>query len=111
MNGLSKLLAGYEIISARDGNSALSLAVSEKPDLLLLDIEMPGLNGLEVLKKLMALPRKPLVIMLTADASEETVSRAMSIGVFSYIVKPFESEEALDQVKKAFAFLKSQADA
>lgn len=104
---LSRILADYDTISARDGNSALKLVVAEKPDILLLDVAMPGLNGIEVLGKIMAMPRRPLVMMLTVDASIETVSKAMSIGVFSYITKPFEAEAVLDQVKKAFAFLES----
>lgn len=105
---LSRILAGYDIISARDGNSALNLVTSEKPDVLLLDVDMPGLNGIEVLEKVMAMPRKPLVIMLTVDASIETVSKAMGIGVFSYIAKPFQTEVVLDQVKRAFAFLENR---
>lgn len=108
---LSRILAGYNIISARDGNSALNLVVSEKPDVLLLDVAMPGLNGIEVLEKVMAMPRKPLVIMLTVDASIETVSKAMGIGVFSYIAKPFQAEVVLDQVKRAFAFLENRPTA
>ena len=105
---LSRILADYDIIPASDGNAALTLVISEKPDILLLDVVMPGLNGIEVLEKIIAMPHKPLVIMLTVDASIETVSKAMAIGVFSYITKPFETEEVLDQVKKAFAFLEKR---
>lgn len=108
---LSRILAGYDIISARDGNSALNLVTSEKPDVLLLDVAMPGLNGIEVLEKVMAMPRKPLVMMLTVDASIVTVSKVMGIGVFSYIVKPFQAEVVLDQVKRAFAFLENHPTA
>lgn len=105
---LTRILADYDIIFAKDGNSALNLVASEKPDVLLLDVAMPGLNGIEVLEKVMAMPRKPLVIMLTVDASIETVSKAMGIGVFSYIAKPFQAEVVLDQVKRAFAFLENR---
>lgn len=105
---LSRILSGYDIISARDGNSALTLVTSEKPDVLLLDVDMPGLNGIKVLEKVMAMPRKPLVIMLTVDASIATVTKAMGIGVFSYIAKPFQNEVVLDQVKRAFAFLENR---
>jgi DNA-binding NtrC family response regulator len=109
LGALSRMLAGYDVVSAGDGKAALELTVSEKPDILLLDVDMPGLNGLEVLGKVMAMSRKPLVIMITGDASTETVSKALAIGVFSYIIKPFEKDEVLDQVKRAFAFREASA--
>ncbi|OGR67791.1 MAG: hypothetical protein A2081_00305 [Elusimicrobia bacterium GWC2_61_19] len=102
---LSRLLKDYKVLVARDGKSALDSAVSWKPDLILLDIAMPVMNGIEVLEKLTAMPRKPLVIMLTGDESVKTVSKAMAIGVFSYITKPFDAELVLDQVRKVAEFL------
>lgn len=103
---VSKLLRDYAVVVAHDGKAALDLAVSGKPDLILLDVAMPVMSGIDVLEKLMAMPRKPLVIMLTGDESVETVSKAVSIGVFSYITKPLDAELLLDQVRKAAEFLK-----
>ena len=102
---VSRVLSGYRLITAKDGDSALALAVSERPDILLLDVAMPGLDGLGVLQKLAALPKRPLVIMITGDETIGTISTAMGMGVFSYITKPFEGEEILSQVKLAAAFL------
>jgi len=102
---VSRVLSGYRLITAKDGDSALALAVSERPDILLLDVAMPGLDGLGVLQKLAALPKRPLVIMITGDETIGTISTAMEMGVFSYITKPFEGEEILSQVKLAAAFL------
>jgi len=102
---VSRVLSGYRLITAKDGDSALALAVSERPDILLLDVAMPGLDGLGVLQKLAALPKRPLVIMITGDETIGTISTAMGMGVFSYITKPFEGEEILAQVKLAAAFL------
>ena len=107
VSALSMVLAGYELEEANDGNAALSLAVSEQPDLVLLDVDMPGMSGIEVLKKLMTRPRHPLVIMLTAEGSPETVSKVMQAGVFAYIIKPFEKAEVLEQVQRAFKFMES----
>ncbi|MBI5744716.1 MAG: response regulator [Elusimicrobia bacterium] len=103
LGSLSRILAGYDVFCASDGNTALEMAGSENPDLVLLDVDMPGMNGLEVLKKLAAMRRRPLVIMITGDGSSETVSKAMAQGVFSYMIKPLEREDVLDQVRRALA--------
>ncbi|HAT71711.1 MAG TPA: hypothetical protein DCS63_02715 [Elusimicrobia bacterium] len=108
---LSKLLKDYDVTLAHDGKSALDIAASWKPDLVLLDVAMPVMSGIEVLGKLMAMPRRPLVIMLTGDESVETVSKAMGIGVFSYITKPLDADLLLDQVRKAAEFLNKSSAA
>ncbi|MHB0996549.1 MAG: response regulator [Elusimicrobiales bacterium] len=105
IGALSKVLAGYDLVTAMDGTRALELAAAEKPDLVLLDINMPGLNGLEVLKKIKGRDIKPVVIMITGDADEGTVGKALSLGVFAYLIKPFDSDQALEQVRRAFKFL------
>jgi len=104
IGALSRTLAGYDLVSAGDGASALALVGSEKPDLVLLDIELPGMSGLEVLEKISVMRKRPLVIMITADGTSETTAKALAAGVFSYIIKPFEAKEALEQVKRALAF-------
>jgi two-component system KDP operon response regulator KdpE len=102
---LARRLSDYSVVVAHDGKAALALAASEKPDIVLLDISMPVMSGIEVLGKLAGLAKKPLVIMLTGDESVDTVSKAMSLGVFSYITKPFEFLEVSDQIRKAVEFL------
>ncbi len=100
---LAKALSSYDVLLAADGNVAWSAAVFDRPDLVLLDVEMPGMNGLEVLKKLVGLPHKPVVIMITGDRSRETAAKAAEIGVFAYLLKPFEPAEVMEKVKAALA--------
>jgi CheY-like chemotaxis protein len=101
---VSKTLSGpdYRIVEARDGDEALSLALSETPDLLLLDWMMPGRSGIQVVE---ALRRDPglsdvPVIMLTARAQNADRNRAVTVGVHAYLVKPFSPIELMETVEK-----------
>lgn len=105
LDSVSRVLEGYTVFTAKDGKAAIDLALSKKPDIILLDVSMPGMTGLEVLKLVMAQSAKPIVIMITADETMDTVTSATATGVFSYITKPFDVREILEQVKKAEAFL------
>ena len=78
---------------ASNGAEALELADSEQPDVLLLDIIMPRLDGLGVLRELMQRPVRPRVIMLTALRSDDVIARAMELGASFYIVKPADPRE------------------
>jgi DNA-binding response OmpR family regulator len=94
--------AGYELIRVRDGEEALRAASREKPDLILLDVMMPVLNGFDVLRKLKedpALEGIP-VIMLTAKNEESDVLWALSAGADDYIVKPFSVREVLARIDR-----------
>ncbi len=87
-----KLLGNYEVIIARNGKEGIRAARVRKPDLILLDIIMPGLDGFEVLKRLKE-NKKTLfipVIFLTAKGDEESKLKAVSLYNDDYIVKPFE---------------------
>lgn len=96
------LTKGYYVSTANNAQSGLMKALSETPDLILLDYMMPDRNGLELLKDLRAVPElsKLPVIMLTADGSSEVVSRAIQTGVNDYIVKPFNVKKLVERVKK-----------
>ena len=107
---LSRILADYDLVSAEDGKTALKLAASEKPAVVLLDVAMPGLDGLQVLRKLREMRHAPAVIMITGDSSEETVKKALSTGVFSYIIKPVEKDQVREQVRRAFQFLEESGE-
>jgi len=98
---LSKMLAGYEVAEAADGETAWATAVFELPDLILLDVDMPGMNGIDVLKKTAGLPGRPSVIIITGDRSKETASKAGEIGVCAYLLKPLDRDEVLAQVRLA----------
>jgi len=78
---------------AANGVEVLELTESERPDVLLLDIIMPRLDGLGVLRELMQRPIRPRVIMLTALRSDEVIARAMELGASYFIIKPAEPRE------------------
>lgn len=88
---------GYEIIEAHDGKTGLELALSENPDLVMLDIMMPHLDGYEVCKRLRKVSQVP-VIMLTAKAEESDKVLSFELGADDYITKPFGVREMLARV-------------
>jgi CheY-like chemotaxis protein len=101
---VSKTLGGlnYRIVEARDGDEAYSLAMTESPDVLILDWMMPGKTGIQVveaLRKEMSFRDVP-VIMLTARAQNADRNRAVTLGVHAYLVKPFSPIELMETVEK-----------
>ena len=95
--------AGFEICAeARDGVEAVELARAERPDLAVLDVKMPRLDGIEAARRILA--ERPIpVVMLTAYGQEELVSRAVEAGVFGYLVKPFREQDLLPAIQAARA--------
>jgi DNA-binding NtrC family response regulator len=105
---LVKILSmdGYRAVFARDGPRALGMMTSEQPDVVILDIKMPGMDGMEVLKKLKEYSGKIAVIILTAFPSlESAVDAVRDKIVFDYIRKPFSLRQIQDTVAKAAASL------
>ena len=84
---------GYNLIEAEDGITALDKIKSQQPDLVFLDINMPDMDGISVLKQIKNLDRVPLVIMITAYGSEKIAVEAMKAGAYDYITKPYEIDE------------------
>ncbi|PIX22788.1 MAG: DNA-binding response regulator [Deltaproteobacteria bacterium CG_4_8_14_3_um_filter_45_9] len=84
---------GYEIFSVGSGNDALSMMKKNVIDLILLDMRLPDVNGLEVLKKIKEFDTEILVIMMTAYSDVQTAVSAMKLDAYDYINKPFELEE------------------
>ena len=82
----------YEVITASDGEEALRKVKSERPHLILLDVRMPKMNGLEVLRQVRQIDKEVGVIMVTAVNEEETGRQALELGAFDYIVKPLDLE-------------------
>jgi two-component system response regulator AtoC len=82
----------YEVITASDGAEALEKVRSESPKVVLLDINMPGMSGLDVLQNIRQSDPQVGVIMVTAMADEELGRSALSAGAFDYIMKPFDLE-------------------
>jgi len=92
--------AGYEVVTAEDGARAYSLAVVERFDLVLSDVNMPAIDGICLVEKLRAHPQYRLVpiLMLTTESSAEIKARARSAGATGWIVKPFDPERLLHAV-------------
>ncbi len=94
--------AGYEVLTAYNGQVALEKAHKAKPDLVLLDIMMPGIDGIEVLRRLREgtdttyIP----VIMLTCKGDSESIIGAHDLEIVDYIIKPFDSKKLLNLIKK-----------
>jgi response regulator NasT len=95
--------AGFEVCAeARDGEEAVALAASEQPDLAVLDVKMPRLDGIEAARRILA--ERPIpIVMLTAYGQEELVTRAVEAGVFGYLVKPFREDDLLPAIHAARA--------
>ena len=94
---------GFEVCAeARDGVEAVELAQEHEPDLAILDVKMPRLDGIEAARRILA--ERPIpVVMLTAYGQDELVSRAVEAGVFGYLVKPFRESDLLPAIRTARA--------
>ncbi|HEU5326960.1 MAG: response regulator transcription factor [Thermomicrobiales bacterium] len=89
---------GYRVLQAYDGNMALDIARIERPELAILDLMLPGVNGLVVCKTLQHETGMP-VIMLTARSTEEDRTRGLDLGADDYVVKPFSPRELVSRVR------------
>ena len=95
--------AGFEVVAeARDGEEAVAFARSERPDVAIMDVKMPRLDGIEAARRI--LDEAPLpIVMLTAYGQQELVARAVEAGVFGYLVKPFREADLLPAIQTARA--------
>ncbi len=91
----------YEILDVPDGLQALELIRSCQVDLVLLDIRLPGMDGIEVLERIKALDDQVEVILVTAVKTVRTAVSAMKLGAFDYLTKPFEEDEVLSVIRRA----------
>lgn len=100
---LSQILGeeGYKVATSRDGIRAIRIAKKERPNLVLLDLEIPGINGVEILRRLRRFNKDVPVIVISADMDERLLEEALKLGIFAYIPKMFKLEELLITVKKA----------
>jgi response regulator NasT len=95
--------AGHEVVGeARDGEEAIALARDLGPDLAIMDVKMPRLDGIEAAKRI--LDERPLpIVLLTAYGQQELVARAVEAGVFGYLVKPFREQDLVPAIETARA--------
>lgn len=93
---------GFEVAVARDGEEALRLAASFAPDLVLLDVMMPGRSGYEVCQALRADPERAAtrVVMLTAKGRETEMAKGLALGADAYLTKPFATRELVARVRE-----------
>ena len=92
---------GYNVDTAEDGESALKKYEKNKYDLLLLDMKMPGMSGIDLLTKIKSIDKEALVILITAFASVPTAITALKQGAYDYVTKPVDPDELTHLVKKA----------
>ncbi len=95
--------AGFEVVAeAHDGREAVELAALHRPDLAVMDVKMPRLDGIEAARQMLEERAFPIV-MLTAFSESDLVSRAVEAGVFGYLVKPFRESDLLPAIETARA--------
>jgi two-component system chemotaxis response regulator CheY len=98
--------AGYDVVEAADGMEGLAVIKSAQPALVLCDLNMPRMGGMELLAELARNPPLPLMVMLTTEAQPALIRRARELGAVGWIVKPFKADLLIAAVNK----LTSRAD-
>jgi DNA-binding response OmpR family regulator len=96
--------SGYDVRSAANGDAALALVESYRPDVVLLDVMMPVRSGYEVCQRMRERPewRDIRIVMLTAKGREAEMSKGLSLGADLYITKPFSTQELIEKVNGLF---------
>jgi DNA-binding response OmpR family regulator len=92
---------GYEVLTAKDGQQGLDISINDHPDLILLDMSMPQMNGLQMLRQLRQTKSNVPVIFMTMHGSEYIASEAIRLGVKDYLIKPFTVEEVTVAIDRA----------
>ncbi|HCQ02403.1 MAG TPA: hypothetical protein DIT99_17725 [Candidatus Latescibacteria bacterium] len=103
IEGLTEILSdeGYDVTGVTNGKQAFDMAQDKQFDVLLTDMKMPRLNGLDLIKKMQSASPETQIIMMTAFATVETAVKAMRDGAFSYLTKPIDVEELLAAIQSA----------
>ncbi|MEM7622582.1 MAG: sigma-54 dependent transcriptional regulator [Planctomycetota bacterium] len=92
--------AGFGVIAAGDGPSAIDAIAKKRPDAVVTDLKMPGMTGVELLERVRAIDADLPVILMTAYGTVDTAVEAMRLGAFDYVTKPFEGDELLIAIKR-----------
>jgi two-component system response regulator (stage 0 sporulation protein F) len=91
---------GYETFTASNGNQALTIIEDESPDLVLLDVKIPGMDGIEILKEIRQRNLETNVIMMTAYGELEMINEAKKLGAVAHFSKPFDIDEVRQKIRK-----------
>jgi len=94
---------GYEVAVAGSGPEALAAAASFRPDLVLLDVMLPGLDGFEVCRRLRGEPAPPKIVLLTARGREAERHKGLDLGADLYVTKPFSTRQLIADVRRCLA--------
>jgi len=92
----------YDVSTSLDGKDALEKVNGYNFDVVILDVAMPGMNGIEALREIKRIKPLTEVIMLTGQATVETAVQGMHLGAFDYLIKPCETEELVSKIAKAY---------
>ncbi len=92
---------GYEVFSASDGEEALRIVAEEKPDLALLDVVLPGINGIEVLRQAKKISPAMIVVMMSAYHMVDRAVEAMKLGAYDFLIKPFHIADMVNTIQRA----------
>jgi DNA-binding response OmpR family regulator len=90
--------AGYDVVAARDGADGLALHARERPDLVILDIMLPAIDGFEICRRMRAWSNTP-ILMLTARSGEDDRINGLELGADDYLIKPFSPRELVSRVR------------
>ncbi len=101
---------GFQVSSAFDGDQAISFMGEHEVDVVILDVQMPGRNGIETLQEIKRMAPITEVIMLTGHATVETAIQGMKLGAYDYLMKPTDTAELVDKINKAHKRKKDQED-
>ncbi len=92
---------GYEVLSAESGEQALELVATTPPDVILLDVRLPGIDGLQTLERALALQPEVTVLMMSAHSTVDIAVEAMKVGAIDFLVKPFPFQSLDAAVQRA----------
>jgi two-component system response regulator AtoC len=96
---------GYDVLSASNGEEALRIVTEEKPDLALLDVVLPGINGIEVLRQAKKISPPMIVVMMSAYHLVDRAVEAMKLGAYDFLIKPFHIADMVNTIQRATEML------
>jgi DNA-binding NtrC family response regulator len=103
-------LRDFDVTTALNGNDAINLVQDSDYDVIVIDVKMPGKDGIETLKEIKSINQLSQVIMLTGHATVESAILGMKLGAYDYIMKPTVTEDLIGLINKAYKIVEEQKD-